>query len=1710
MSPDHIDHSLSQTSEQLDPLPEASAILLGRLLKAGAEGRWRKRQSCFLTHWLVVLIISSVIVALHPSATNAQYPNPTWMTATPSSQTIPGYITYCTDTPNTTVDLRYYWNGGSYEADSGVTFDSGGCTSVYYNYDGWAGNYQFTAIRNSANGSSGSWSSINTYVTLYPTPAPPSISYFYSNDSSINQGNGTYLFWSSNNAVYAYINGQYVSTSGWLYVTPSTTTTYTLVVYNSAWQQTSSSVTVSVIPLYDNAYMSSQSVPSPMSQGTTYTVSVSMTNNGTTTWQGTGYHLDSQNPAENTTWGINHVYLNSGETIPPGYTKTFTFTIHAPTSSGSYNFQWQMVHDGVGFFGSPSVNVTMSPVPQPTSMSFSPTAVNAGNGTYTLTVGNGANMQIDFQYTWSGNPGVVYTVHNWTPVLNASGQAVVTVNHGDPQGTNQFTKIKNSLASEWVTLTTQPTFTILPPQPFASSLAVSPSNITPQTAYTMTVGNAGGITADLRYTFNELAEPYIIGWPTFQTATDGTTGTVTVTASTCTAVGNDVFTGIRNTNLPNQSDANWIAESARMTVYCPGAPLNLSVSPSVAVAGQTSTVTITGQNLCSVSSITSPAAITFSNFIPISDFSGTSETVTVHVDAAVASGTYPFTITTPCGQGTGSINVNVNNAGFVSQSVPSVMIPGSSNQVSITITNTGTSTWTPQGNYRLGSQNPTGSTTWGFSSVALSSSDAIAPGASKTFTFTVVAPSAPGYYNFQWQMMQNSISFGDATPNVVVGVGSPPMISSITPGSGNQGQHDFQIVISGSNLGKINGSSGDTTLSTPSGGHVAFAISPSPTISSDQTQLTAVMAIANDAPLQTIPITVTTPGGSLSVNFSVTSPNTQGQPQVTSISPGSMLSGTTQTFKLMGSNLTNANVSVGSSTITVSAAHVGDTELDVTVSSTSTPPGTYSFNLSVPQYGVTTVAFLVVDSSGRPTIDSITPNNPSAGGVYYFHLTGKNLTGANIFSDNPNVHILLGAAQVQNVTQAPSDYEIVVGILAVDANVLSTSANIVVQNASGQTLVPITIGDLTTITELQVQDGKLMAPFTTSDKRSLNSSVILGAFGGCYQGCGPTEIGLESFQVGIPFIQCGNNAFDLSCLKKIKMGNPVNLHIGFIGVSVKIYATIGFERACADYSGCFCVPEPCDLTFGIKVTLVLPLTKTLQFTKQLPNFLLAGQQDCTTDPRACADTINVVDLPQPTQICAGLFQMTFSGIFNFAPGATCANVTPGLNAKLTATPPTVNEGSPTLLSWIVSSSSEGNLILIHHVHITDDVNDPPYDCGDQFGDVTPCDPSQSVALTPTGTTTYSATFSGTSGGVADFFPSPDSPAQITAAQAHVTVRAAFANSTTFISPPIICLKSGGTSQLIPTDAQGNSLAQFPQGTTFSTVTLANPAQNGQDTASINQTGLVTGNPTPGVVLASAFLPDHTYLNNYKSGFKPYVQVGPMRLYLRFLPDAISFMKGSFPGSGLSLSDSDVASIESAVAARVQTLFSAANVAVMLSQPPGWGVPDANTDAVVTVDILAQKDSNGNFMPPRTYSDTTTVIGGDAVVNDLDFLPAFFGGDALSPGAGVFINSLPLIDLQGMRVSNDLIANGIANLAAHEIGHALGLVPNSSSQTLATQIGDNRFSVAVFYGDPNHHASSGIMQTSFSGVSLDKTPVVLTTGFSFNDNDNAYLAAILPR
>jgi hypothetical protein len=114
-----------------------------------------------------------------------------------------------------------------------------------------------------------------------------------------------------------------------------------------------------------------------------------------------------------------------------------------------------------------------------------------------------------------------------------------------------------------------------------------------------------------------------------------------------------------------------------------------------------------------------------------------------------------------------------NQAAFVSQDIPE-LIAGDTVRVRITMANTGQTSWTRMGQFKLGSRAPADNENWGIRRVELSKGDSIVPGAEKTFIFDITVPESDGVFVFQWQMVQEGEEwFGAKTELKQVISGNP-------------------------------------------------------------------------------------------------------------------------------------------------------------------------------------------------------------------------------------------------------------------------------------------------------------------------------------------------------------------------------------------------------------------------------------------------------------------------------------------------------------------------------------------------------------------------------------------------------------------------------------------------------------------------------------------------------------------------------------------------------------------------------------------------------------------------------------------------------------------------------------------------------------------------------------------------------------------------
>jgi len=226
--------------------------------------------------------------------------------------------------------------------------------------------------------------------------------------------------------------------------------------------------------------------------------------------------------------------------------------------------------------------------------------------------------------------------------------------------------------------------------------------------------------------------------------------------------------------------SNFVNQSVPKTLMLPGETMNVFVTmrnlgPTTWTAGQAFRLGVMGSEGWGVGG----RAYLTSDVAPNTDV-----TFNFTVAAPTTPGTYSFRWRMLqegvqfFGDATTDVPITVlswtNNAAYVTQSVPTTMYAGEPYNVSVTMRNTGNSTWPAGSTFKLGSQNPQDNMNWGLNRVVLTQS--VAPGAQVTISFTVSAPG-PGKWNFQWRMVQEGVEWFGAPSDVrQVTVKLPPCL----------------------------------------------------------------------------------------------------------------------------------------------------------------------------------------------------------------------------------------------------------------------------------------------------------------------------------------------------------------------------------------------------------------------------------------------------------------------------------------------------------------------------------------------------------------------------------------------------------------------------------------------------------------------------------------------------------------------------------------------------------------------------------------------------------------------------------------------------------------------------------------------------------------------------------------------------------------------
>lgn len=122
--------------------------------------------------------------------------------------------------------------------------------------------------------------------------------------------------------------------------------------------------------------------------------------------------------------------------------------------------------------------------------------------------------------------------------------------------------------------------------------------------------------------------------------------------------------------------------------------------------------------------------------------------------------------------------VLTNNASCSGITAPSTVTAGQSFSASVTMTNSGGTTWLASSAYSLGAadaQSPPYTSIWGSTRTNLPSS--VSPGGNVTFNRTFNAPAVSGNYSFSWRMVQDGVEWFGATcsQNITVTAAALPV-----------------------------------------------------------------------------------------------------------------------------------------------------------------------------------------------------------------------------------------------------------------------------------------------------------------------------------------------------------------------------------------------------------------------------------------------------------------------------------------------------------------------------------------------------------------------------------------------------------------------------------------------------------------------------------------------------------------------------------------------------------------------------------------------------------------------------------------------------------------------------------------------------------------------------------------------------------------------
>ncbi len=572
-------------------------------------------------------------------------------------------------------------------------------------------------------------------------------------------------------------------------------------------------VVITVTSPYNAAYMSQSGVPATIAGGASFTATITMTNTGGVTWPAgllASCQLASADPNDNTIWGASR--LDPAAATAPGANAAFTLNGIAPTTPGSYHFQWQM-NGPSGRFGAatPDVVITVTspynaayvsqsgvPATIAGGASFTATIIMTNTGGVTWQAGLLASCQLA---SADPNDNTTWGASRLDPAAATApgANAAFTLNGIAPMtpGSYHFQWQMNGPSGRFGAATPDVVITVTSPysagyvsQGGIPITVVAGGSFTPS----ITMSNLGGVAWGAG-----LMATCMLG--SQDTANNATWGATRMYASTSAAPGQQATFSATCVapSTPGTYQFQWqmIGPAGSFGALTPVTTITVQAAygaafvsqslPAQVVTGSSFTVSITMKN--TGGDAWQPGSVSLGSQDPAGN--GTWGVSTLALATPVAPGaqaTIAGTLTAPSTPGSyacqwqlrgpsgsfGALSTAVQiavvapyDASFVSQSMPATIAAGARFNASITMANTGADTWQPS-SVSLGAQDPAGNRTWGTSSVPLAA--AVAPGHQAVITAPLTAPSVPGTYTCQWQLRGPSGSFGAMSSAVQIAV----------------------------------------------------------------------------------------------------------------------------------------------------------------------------------------------------------------------------------------------------------------------------------------------------------------------------------------------------------------------------------------------------------------------------------------------------------------------------------------------------------------------------------------------------------------------------------------------------------------------------------------------------------------------------------------------------------------------------------------------------------------------------------------------------------------------------------------------------------------------------------------------------------------------------------------------------------------------------